>query len=71
MVFLFDVMRMGVTLGSRWDHGLYSFSSPCYQALSSVGPVEFPFNPCQACRRSQRTKARSLHLEPPLLKGIR
>jgi hypothetical protein len=55
--------------GFRWDYGLYPFSSPCYEAFSSVGAFGSLFNSYQACQRSQRAKARSLHLKPSATSG--
>ena len=55
--------------GFRWDYGLYPFSSPCYGAFSSVGAFGSLFNSYQACQRSQRAKARSLHLKPSATSG--
>ena len=45
-------MWRGLSVGLR----AVPFSSPCYQALSSVGARECRLNPCQACEHSQRLR---------------
>jgi hypothetical protein len=47
----------------RWDYGLYSLEAYDW-ALSSVGALEYLFNPNQSYQALKGVKARSLHLKP-------